>query len=178
MKLVLFLALTISSLSFAGKNIYDFSYKTIDNKEVSFKTYKDKVLLISNVATRCGFTPQLKTLESVYQKYKDQGLVVMGVPSNDFGGQTPEVNKKVKAFCESSYGVTFPLTDKYSVTGPNKPGFVHFLLAGSNNKNITWNFEKFIVNKKGQVIKRFPSAEKPDSKAMVQTIEKAIKNEL
>lgn len=157
-------------------SINDIGVKDIDGKSTSLKAYKGKVLLIVNVASHCGFTPQYKALESVYEKYKDQGLVVLGFPCNQFGAQEPGSNEEIKQFCSSKYNVTFPMFDKIEVNGPNRhPLYVS--LAGADSAfpgDIKWNFTKFLVGRDGKLIKRFESRVTPDSAEVTSAIEAAL----
>ncbi len=151
------------------------SISSIDGKPLSLDQYPAKAYLIVNIATQCGYTKQLKGLEDLYLKYKDQGLVVLGIPSNDFGGQTPEKDSEVLKFCKVNYGVTFPLTEKVSVKGENTHPFVKELLNQEQSpKDIQWNFEKFLLNSKGERVARFLSAVTPDSPEIQSAIEKQI----
>ncbi len=155
----------------SATTIQDQKIEDIGGKSMSLADYKGKVVLLVNIATKCGYTPQLKGLEALYQKHKDQGLVVVGIPSNDFGGQTPEDEKGVKKFCLLNYGVTFPLTSKTVVKGENKhPLIASLVKASSDAKEIGWNFEKFLIGKDGQLVQRYGSSVKPDD----QNLEKQI----
>lgn len=137
--------------------------------------YKGKVVLVVNIATRCGYTGQLDGLEKVYQQFKDKGLVVLGVPSNDFGSQTPEGNEEVKKFCKTNYDVNFPLTPKMVVKGPQKdPLFKWLTKTESGEKEIGWNFEKFLVDRSGKLINRFPSATTPQDEKLVAALKAAL----
>jgi len=160
----------------AAGSIYDIPLKDIDGKDTSLKPYQGKVLLIVNVASRCGFTPQYTALEAIYQKYKDQGLVVLGFPCNQFGHQEPGTDAEIKQFCSSKYSVTFPMFDKIEVNGQNRhPLYVQ--LAGKESPfpgNIGWNFTKFLVSRDGKILKRFNSPVKPDSAEVTQAIESAL----
>ncbi len=157
------------SMSEAG--FYDSKINSIGGQAMDLSAYKGKPVLLVNIATQCGYTPQLKGLEGLYQKYKEKGLVVIGIPSNDFGGQTPQENKDVKKFCELNYGVTFPLTIKTVVKGQEKHPLISHLIKESGDSNdIGWNFEKFLVGKDGKVIGRFSSSVKPDDKTLEQKI--------
>jgi len=146
--------------------IYGFSAKTLAGKPVSLSDYAGKVVLIVNTASKCGFTPQYKGLEALYQKYKDKGLVILGFPCNQFGKQEPGDSSKISEFCEINYGVTFPLFDKVDVNGSEAHPLFTFLkeekpgILGS--KNIKWNFTKFLVNRQGQVVKRFAPVSTPE----------------
>ena len=169
------LALQVASAR-AADSIYDIPLKDIDGKATSLKPYQGKALLIVNVASRCGFTPQYTALEALYQKYKDRGLVVLGFPCNQFGGQEPGTDPEIKQFCTSKYNVTFPMFDKIEVNGPNRhPLYVQ--LAGKDSPfpgNIGWNFTKFLVGPDGKILKRFNSPVKPDSPEVIQAIESAL----
>ncbi len=173
--LVLGVMMGISTANAAG-SIYDQSVTTIEGKKTTLAEYKGKPLLVVNIATQCGYTPQLTGLEKLYQKYKGQGLVVVGIPSNEFGGQTPEKDVDVKTFCKTHHGVTFPLMSKTNVLGAQKSPVVKWLLEqGPSQKEIGWNFEKFLVTPEGKVAARFESSVKPDSDTMTAAIEKTIK---
>lgn len=159
------------------KSIYDFNVKAIDGKEVSMKDYAGKVLVIVNTASKCGFTGQYKDLEALYAKYKDKGLVVMGFPSNDFGGQEPGTNDEIKTFCETKFNVEFPLFQKGPVTGDEIQPLFKYLTETANPKfdgKIRWNFEKFIIDRNGQLIERYRSVTGPDSGRLVKVVEKAL----
>jgi glutathione peroxidase len=145
----------------AGKTVYGFKVKDIDNKPVKLSKYKGKVLLIVNVASKCGFTPQYAGLEKLYQKYKDKGLVILGFPCNQFGGQEPGTAKEIKEFCKTTYGVTFPLFHKIDVNGSKKTSLYKYLETVFPG-DIGWNFTKFLVDRKGVPIKRFASDVKPE----------------
>ncbi len=155
---------------------YDSKINSISGQSMDLSAYKGKPVLLVNIATQCGYTPQLKSLETLYQKYKDKGLVVIGVPSNDFGGQTPQENKDVKKFCELNYGVTFPLTIKTVVKGKDKHPLITHLISESTDKNeIGWNFEKFLVGKDGKVVGRYSSSVKPEDKVLDDKIAGLLK---
>jgi glutathione peroxidase len=134
----------------------------------------NKNVLIVNIATRCGYTPQLKALEELHQKYQKQGLLVVGVPSNEFGSQSPEDDAGIAKFCQLNYGVTFPISKKSIVLGNKKDPVFKHLLAKTDQAEIKWNFEKFLISKSGEV-KRFSSSVRPDSKTLVEAIEKVLK---
>ena len=160
---------------YAG-SIHDTAVKDIDGKQASLKPYHGKVLLIVNVASRCGFTPQYKELEAVYEKYKDKGFVVLGFPCNQFGGQEPGTDEEIKQFCSSKFNVTFPLFDKIEVNGPNRHP-LYASLAGKDSPypgDIKWNFSKFLISRDGKILKRFESNVVPDSAAVTQAIEAAL----
>jgi len=160
----------------AAGSIYSISLKDIDGKSTSLKAYEGKVLLIVNVASKCGYTPQYAGLEALQEKYKDKGFAVLGFPCNQFGGQEPGSNEEIKQFCSSKYQVTFPLFDKIEVNGPNRHS-LYVLLAGEGSPfpgDIKWNFNKFLIGRDGKILKRFDSKVKPDSAELVQAVEKAL----
>ncbi len=143
----------------AQKTIYDFSVKTIDGQEQSLAQYKGNVVLIVNVASKCGFTPQYKGLQELYDKYKNRGFVVLGFPCNQFLSQEPGTNDEIKHFCSINYGVTFPMFDKIDVNGDNAHPLYKYLTSakgGFITDSIKWNFTKFLVDRKGAVVKRYP----------------------
>jgi glutathione peroxidase len=172
--LLLFLLQVVSVR--AADSIYDIPLKDIDGKATSLKPYAGKVLLIVNVASKCGYTPQYTGLETTYEKYKGKGFAVLGFPCNQFGGQEPGSNEEIKEFCSSKYQVSFPLFDKIEVNGANRhPLYVR--LAGQDSPfpgNIKWNFNKFLIGRDGKIVKRFDSAVKPDSPELTQAIEAAL----
>lgn len=161
-------------------SVLDFSLKNIDGKETALSSYKGKVILMVNVASKCGFTPQYEGLQAVYAKYKDQGLVVLGFPANNFMGQEPGTNEEIKQFCTLKYNVSFPLFTKISVKGDDIHPLYKFLTDKTTNPSfggdITWNFNKFLVDRNGKVIARFDTREKPESEKITQAIEQALKN--
>jgi glutathione peroxidase len=158
-----------------AKSVLDFKMKDIDGKEVDLSQYKGKVLLIVNVASKCGNTPQYKTLEALYRKHKDDGLVILGFPANDFRGQEPGSDQDIKAFCTEKYDVTFPMFSKISVKGDAKHPLYQFLTTKQSdprlNGEIDWNFAKFLVNRDGQVVSRFTARTKPDAAEVTKAIE-------
>jgi len=161
------------------KTVLDFKMKDIDGKEVSLKKYKGDVLLIVNTASKCGYTPQYEGLQAIYDKYKAQGFYVLGFPANNFGGQEPGTEEEIKEFCELTYKVTFPMFSKISVKGENQHELYKFLTAAETNPkfagDISWNFNKFLVDRKGNVVARFSSKDTPESEAITQAIEKFLK---
>jgi len=175
---VLLVAITFIQILAAGavESIYDIPLKDIDGNSTSLKPYQDKVMLIVNVASKCGFTPQYTALEAIYQKYKDQGLVVLGFPCNQFAHQEPGTDTEIKQFCTSKYDVTFPMFDKIEVNGANRSP-LYVLLAGRDSPfpgNIGWNFTKFLIGRDGKILNRFNSPVKPDSTKVTQAIEAAL----
>ncbi len=166
-------------VSAKAKSVLDFKMKDIDGKEVALKKYKGDVLLIVNTASKCGYTPQYEGLQAIYEKYKAQGFYVLGFPANNFGGQEPGKESEIKEFCESKYKVTFPMFAKISVKGEDQHPFYNFLTAKETNSkfsgDITWNFNKFLVNRKGEIVARFSSKDTPQSETITQAIEKYLK---
>lgn len=147
------------------ESIYDFKVKDIDGNEVAMSDYKDKVLMIVNVASKCGFTPQYEGLQKLYDSYKDQGLVVLGFPCNQFGAQEQGGEAEIKDFCETNFSITFPLFAKIDVNGDNADPLFLFLQNAKkgfmNTGPIKWNFSKFIVDKEGNVVGRYGSLDDP-----------------
>lgn len=170
------LFLGFAMTTFAGPNLADIPLKDINGKDTSLKAYKGKVLLIVNVASKCGYTKQYTPLEATYRKYKDQGLVVLGFPCNQFGGQEPGTNEEIKTFCSANYDVTFPLFDKLDVKGANQHP-LYTALAGKDSPfpgDIKWNFGKFLVGRDGKILKRWDSGAKPDGEEITKAIESAL----
>ncbi|MGG6267456.1 glutathione peroxidase [Leptolyngbya sp. AN03gr2] len=147
-------------------SIYDFSANSLEGQPTSLSTFKDKVLLIVNTASQCGFTPQYQGLQSVYNKYKDQGFEVLGFPCNQFGQQEPGSANEIQSFCEMRFGVTFPLFEKIDVNGANAHPLFKYLTKSApgifGTEGIKWNFTKFLVDRSGKVVKRYPSTTKPE----------------
>ena len=160
-------------------SIYDFTVYDIDGKEVKLEQYKGKVLLIVNVASRCGYTPQYEGLQKLYSQYKAMGLVVLGFPANNFNNQEPGSNEQIKEFCSTTYGVTFPMFSKISVKGDNIHPLYQYLTSGKDNAElsgeISWNFNKFLVDPSGKVVARFASADKPESEKIIRAVQQALK---
>lgn len=156
-------------------NISDITVKDINGKDVALSDYKGKVLLIVNVATHCGNTPQYEGLEAIYEKYNAQGFEVLAFPCNDFGGQEPGTNDEIKAFCETNYKVTFPLFDKIEVLGNSKNPLYAKLIQFPKTTDVSWNFEKFLIDKNGNVVGRFAHKTKPENEEIVSAIESELK---
>ena len=155
---MLFMAVAAVS---AQDNIYSFKVKNDKGEEISLEQYKGKVLLIVNTATRCGFTPQYKDLEAIYEKYNEQGFEILDFPCNQFGGQAPGTIAEIKEFCSTNYNVKFTQFDKIEVNGENEHPLYTYLKANAENKNnIRWNFTKFLISPDGKILKRFESADK------------------
>ena len=158
--------------------LYEFAVKTIDGGPIKLDHYKGKVLLLVNVASQCGYTPQYEGLQKIYSKYKDQGFLVLGFPANNFGAQEPGSDQEIKRFCSTRYNVTFPMFSKISVKGPDQHPLYQFLTNPASNPKfageISWNFNKFLVDRQGNVIDRFDSKDAPESERVVKAIEKSL----
>jgi glutathione peroxidase len=173
---LLFTISLMTTFAVCAADIYDIPVKDIDGTATNLSAYKGKVLLIVNVASKCGFTPQYTALEATYKKYSDQGLVILGFPCNQFGGQEPGNDEEIKQFCTSKYAVTFPMFDKIEVNGQNRHP-LYVMLAGDSSPfpgNIHWNFTKFVIGKDGKILNRFDSKVKPDSPEVTAAIEAAL----
>jgi len=157
-------------------NIYKYSVKNIKKEDVNLKSYEGKVLLIVNVASECGCTPQYEGLEKIYKKYNAKGFEILAFPCNDFGGQEPGTNEEIQKFCSINYNVTFPLFDKISVKGSEKTELYIMLTDNkvTGKSEIAWNFEKFLVDKNGNVVANFKSKAKPESAEITSEIEKLL----
>jgi glutathione peroxidase len=159
-------------------SVLDFHVKDIDGKDVELARYKGRVLLIVNTASQCNFTPQYKDMEEIYEKYKDKGFEVLAFPSNNFGKQEPGSNEQIKEFCSSRYKVSFPLFSKIVVKGEGIDPLYQFLTSETTNPKfsgaIGWNFAKFLVNRKGEVIARFQPKESPKSESVTHAIDTAL----
>jgi glutathione peroxidase len=162
----------------AASGIYSFTLNSIDGQPAPLADYKGKVVLLVNVASKCGFTPQYSALEATYEKYKSQGFVILGFPANNFGAQEPGTNEEIKTFCSRKYNVTFPMYAKISVKGEDQAPLYSYLTKDTGagiTGDIKWNFTKFLVDRNGNVVQRFESAVTPDSPEMVAAIEKQLK---
>jgi len=177
-KLLFGLLFCATVLTATEKSVHDFTLNSIDGQATPLASYKGKVVLLVNVASRCGYTPQYSALESVYEKYKDRGLVIVGIPANNFGAQEPGTNEEIKTFCATKYQVTFPMMSKVSVKGEDITPLYQFLTDKAANPQtageIKWNFTKFLVGPDGRVITRFEPAVTPDSPEVTSAIEKAL----
>jgi glutathione peroxidase len=163
---------------FGASNIYNFNLPSIDGKPMPLSEFKGKVVLMVNVASQCGYTPQYKGLEALYEKYKDQGFVILGFPANNFGAQEPGTNEEIKTFCARKYSVTFPMYGKVSVKGDDQTPLYKYLTTEadpSHSGDIKWNFTKFLVDRNGTVVQRFESAVTPESPEITNAVEKLVK---
>jgi len=178
MKLLLCMLFCAATLVAAEKTVHDFTLNSIDGQPAPLAAYKGKVVLLVNVASKCGFTPQYSALESTYEKYKDRGFVIVGIPANNFGAQEPGSNQEIKTFCSSKYHVTFPMMAKVSVKGDDITPLYQFLTDKSSNPQsggeIKWNFTKFLIGPDGRIITRFEPEITPDSPQVTSAIEEAL----
>jgi glutathione peroxidase len=169
-------ALLATNAAFAG-SLYEIPIKDIKGQATTLKPYQGKVMLIVNVASKCGNTPQYQQLQALHEKYGKEGLAVLGFPCNDFGGQEPGTNEQIQEFCTSKYSVTFPLFDKVVVKGPDKHPLYEALSGPSSPfpGDVKWNFGKFLVGKDGTILARFEPKTKPDAPEVIAAIEAALK---
>lgn len=176
---LLFLLLMVFGVTDKMPNsIYEFKAENIDGQEVSLEEYKGKTLLIVNVASKCGYTPQYEGLQALYESYKDEDFVILGFPANNFKGQEPGTDEEIKQFCTLEYGVEFPMFSKVSVKGDDQAELFTYLTSLENpdfKGDIKWNFEKFLVSKEGKLLRRFRSNVKPQSKELVSAIKSDLK---
>ncbi len=163
----------------SAASIYDYKLTSIDMESVPLSQFKGKVVMLVNVASRCGYTPQYAGLEALYRRYKDQGLVIIGIPANNFGQQEPGTNSEIKVFCKRKYDVTFPMMSKVSVAGNDKTPLYEYLTDKSANPStggeIKWNFTKFLISRDGKILARFEPDVTPENPALVTAVENALK---
>ena len=170
--------LIMATSLFAGSGVYSFTLNSIDGKPSPLADYKGKVVMLVNVASKCGYTPQYSALEAIYKKYKDQGFVILGFPANNFGAQEPGTNEEIKTFCTRKYSVSFPMYSKISVKGDDQAPLYAYLTKETGpgiTGEIKWNFTKFLVDRDGKVVQRFEPAVTPDSQEVTSAIEKQLK---
>jgi glutathione peroxidase len=176
---LLFLLLMAFGISNEAPNsIYDFKAENIDGEIISLDSYKGKTVLIVNVASKCGYTPQYEGLQALYQDHKDEGLVILGFPANNFKGQEPGTDEEIKQFCTLEYGVEFPMFSKVSVKGEDQAELFTYLTSLENpdfTGDINWNFEKFLISKEGKLLRRFRSNVKPQSEELVSAVNSELK---
>ncbi len=162
-----------------AKSVYDFTMKDIDGKPTPLSSYKGKVLLLVNVASKCGYTPQYAALEKLYEKYKDKGFVILGFPANNFGQQEPGTDAEIKTFCTTKYNVSFDMFSKISVKGEDQHPLYRFLTSKESDPqfagDVQWNFQKYLVGKNGKILGKFLSAVDPLSPELTGAIEQALK---
>jgi glutathione peroxidase len=161
----------------ATPKLYSFTLPAIDGTPMPLESFKGQVLLLVNVASKCGLTPQYTALEALYEKYKDRGFVVLGFPANNFGAQEPGTNDEIKKFCSLNYDVKFPLYAKVSVKGTDQTPLYQYLTnetGGQIAGEIQWNFTKFLVDRQGNIVQRFEPGVTPDSAEMMSAIEKFV----
>lgn len=160
------------------KSVYDFTMKNIDGQDIKLDAYKGKVVMIVNVASKCGFTPQYEGLETLYEKNKDKGFVILGFPANNFMGQEPGSDGEIKEFCQAKYGVRFPMFAKISVKGGDQHPLYTFLTNKGSDPDfagdISWNFNKFLLDKQGKIVARFGSKDTPEGEAVTTAVAKYI----
>ena len=157
------------------KLAYDFSFKDLDGSLLNLSNYKNKVIVVINVASQCGFTSQYEDMQKIWDKYQNKGIIILGVPSNDFGNQEPGTNKDIKNFCEAKFGITFPITEKVAVKGDDAHPFYKWAKENHGKSAIPkWNFHKIIIGKDGKVFDTFASITNPSSKKFVNALEKAL----
>ncbi len=172
------LTILLCLMQASSPNFFNFSLTTIDGEPAPLQQFHGKVVLIVNVASMCGYTPHYKQLQELHQRFGKQGLVVIGVPCNDFGAQEPGTNAEIKEFCSSQYGVTFPMMSKVVVKGKDKHPLYAWLTSGDGNEkfagDIPWNFEKFLIGKNGHILARFNYKTKPDDPAVISAIQSAL----
>jgi glutathione peroxidase len=174
--LTLIFAAAFMTTSFTNNpdSLHDFVKKDIKGNEVNLEAYKGKAVLIVNTASKCGFTPQYKDLQALYEKYEGKDFVIIGFPANNFNGQEPGSDEEIAQFCEANYGVTFPMFSKVSVKGTDQDPLFSYLTAQPNDDftgDINWNFEKFLLDKDGKLVRRFRSRTNPMSNEILQSIE-------
>lgn len=174
-KSVILLLMVFTVTAFSQSGFYDFKVKTLEGEQFDFSTLKGKKVMIVNTASKCGNTPQYKALESLYEKFKGQ-LVIIGFPANNFGGQEPGTNKEIRQFCTDNYAVTFPMMSKISVKGDDMAPLYKWLTSkqfnGVRDSEVTWNFQKYLIDEKGKLVDVIPPKENPDSDKVLAWISK------
>ncbi len=162
-----------------AKSVYDFTLKDSKGRDVKLEEFRGRVVMLVNVASKCGYTPQYEGLQKIYERYKDRGFTVLGFPANNFGAQEPGTNEEIQEFCRINYGVTFPIFAKISVKGDDRHPLYKYLTERETNPDfagqIKWNFNKFLVGRDGRILARFDSADKPEDARVTQAIEAALK---
>ena len=177
--LLLIIAMALGISNKVPENVFEFELNNIDGVKTSLSKYKGKTILIVNVASKCGYTPQYEGLQALYEKYDSEGLVILGFPANNFKGQEPGSDEDIKEFCTLEYGVEFPMFSKVSVKGDDQHELFTYLTSLDNpdfTGDINWNFEKFLISKDGELLRRFRSSVKPMSDEIISSIEAEIKS--
>jgi len=161
----------------AAESAWDFDFVSIDGEAMPLAAYRGKAVMVVNTASRCGFTPQYEGLQSLWERYRDRGLVVIGVPSNDFGGQEPGTAEQIKAFCETTFGIDFPMTDKYPVTGADAHPFYRWAAATLGaDATPRWNFHKYLIAPDGRLAAAIPTRVAPTDGPVIEAVEKILPN--
>ena len=180
-KIKFFLLMVLMSLfstsvsSNYDKLAYDFNFNGLEGSPINLSEYKNKVIVVVNVASQCGFTNQYEDMQKIWEKYQNKGIIMLGIPSNDFGNQEPGSSKEIKNFCEAKFGITFPMTEKVSVKGENADPFYKWAKKNHGKSAIPkWNFHKIIIGKNGKIAETFTSITNPSSKKFISAIEKAL----
>ena len=177
--------LLLMIMSFFGTNVtanyeklaYDFQFKDLDGSTLSLSEYKGKIIVAVNVASQCGFTKQYEDMQNIWDKYQSKGIIMLGIPSNDFGGQEPGSSKEIKNFCDAKFGITFPMTEKVTVKGSEAHPFYIWARENYGKSAIPkWNFHKIIIGKDGKVAETFSSITKPSSKKFIKVLDNLIKS--
>ena len=176
-KILIIILLLMNSFANADydKLAYDFNFKSLEGNNMSLAEYKNKVIIVVNVASQCGFTKQYEDMQNIWEKYQSKGIVMLGIPSNDFGDQEPGSSKDIKNFCEAKFGITFPMTEKVSVKGEKAHPFYKWAKENYGTSAIPkWNFHKIMIGKDGKIFDTFASITNPSSKRFIKAIEKAL----
>jgi len=169
--------LTTAASGNYDKLAYDFNFNDLDGSALNLSEFKNKVIVIINVASQCGFTNQYEDLQNIWEKYQKSGLIIIGIPSNDFGSQEPGNNKEIKNFCEAKFGITFPMTEKVKVKGKDAHPFYKWAKDNHGKSAVPkWNFHKIIINKNGKIVETFSSITRPSSKKFTIFLEKLLKS--
>lgn len=175
--LIFLFGLTTATIALSQtKSFYDFTVKTIDGKDFPLSQLKGKKVMVVNTASKCGFTPQYETLEKLYENYKENNFIIIGFPANNFMSQEPGTNKEIKTFCTEKYNITFPMMEKISVKGDDIHPLYKWLTSKSENgvkdADVTWNFQKFLIDENGKLVDYLPPKEKPDSEKVISWLTK------
>jgi len=173
--IIMFSFLGINTKADYNKLAYEFKFNDLDGNELNLNEFKNKVIVVVNVASQCGFTNQYEDMQKIWNKYQDKGVIILGVPSNDFGKQEPGNSEEIKNFCEAKFGITFPMTEKVSVKGENAHPFYVWARENHGKSAIPkWNFHKIIINRLGKIEDTFASITNPSSKKFITALEKTL----